>query len=221
MRRARRCVPPNPGITPRLISGCPNLAVSAATMRSQASASSMPPPSTKPFTAAMTGIGNSSSPRATPSPRAANFLPSSGDMDTMTEMSAPATNARPPAPVRIRQRTPSSARTVSRQAASSANVAGLSALRLLGRLTVRMPIAPSCSNDRLSYAISFSSVSSPVPALPMSRACEKGALRRRRAGRSVCCRSPSLSEGRKVEPCRIGRRAKEAGLLRLNTPGPP
>ncbi|KAG1304976.1 hypothetical protein G6F62_015649 [Rhizopus arrhizus] len=43
--RGRRCVPPAPGITPSLISGWPNLAVSAAMMMSHIMASSQPPPS--------------------------------------------------------------------------------------------------------------------------------------------------------------------------------
>jgi len=42
--RARRCVPPAPGIMPRLTSGWPNLALLPATRMSQHSASSHPPP---------------------------------------------------------------------------------------------------------------------------------------------------------------------------------
>lgn len=45
MHRARRWVPPAPGMTPRLISGWPNLAVGEARMISVESASSQPPPS--------------------------------------------------------------------------------------------------------------------------------------------------------------------------------
>src|SRR6516225_6747577 len=54
--RVRRCVPPMPGMTPSLISGWPNLALSAAMMRSHIMASSQPPPSAKPATAAMIGL---------------------------------------------------------------------------------------------------------------------------------------------------------------------
>ena len=39
-----RCVPPAPGMMPTRISGWPNCASSAATIRSHASASSQPPP---------------------------------------------------------------------------------------------------------------------------------------------------------------------------------
>ena len=51
--RISRCVPPEPGMTPSLISGWPNLAVSAAMMMSHIMASSQPPPSAKPATAAI------------------------------------------------------------------------------------------------------------------------------------------------------------------------
>ena len=54
--RASRCVPPAPGMTPRLISGWPNLALSAAMMKSHIMASSHPPPSAKPATAATIGL---------------------------------------------------------------------------------------------------------------------------------------------------------------------
>ena len=54
--RGRRCVPPAPGTIPRLTSGWPNFAFSAAMMMSQAMASSLPPPSAKPATAAITGF---------------------------------------------------------------------------------------------------------------------------------------------------------------------
>ena len=54
--RGRRCVPPAPGMMPSLISGWPNFALSAAMMKSHIIASSQPPPSAKPATAAITGL---------------------------------------------------------------------------------------------------------------------------------------------------------------------
>ena len=54
--RGRRCVPPAPGMMPSLISGWPNCALSAAMMKSHIIASSQPPPSAKPLTAAITGL---------------------------------------------------------------------------------------------------------------------------------------------------------------------
>ena len=44
MKRVSRWVPPAPGETPRVISGWPNLAFSAAMMKSHIIASSQPPP---------------------------------------------------------------------------------------------------------------------------------------------------------------------------------
>ena len=55
-KRVSRCVPPAPGMTPRVISGWPNFAVSAAMMVSHIIASSQPPPKAKPATAAMIGL---------------------------------------------------------------------------------------------------------------------------------------------------------------------
>ena len=54
--RVSRCVPPMPGMTPSLISGWPNFALSAAMIMSHIIASSQPPPSAKPATAAITGL---------------------------------------------------------------------------------------------------------------------------------------------------------------------
>ena len=54
--RGRRWVPPAPGMMPILISGWPNFALSAAMMKSHIMASSQPPPSAKPLTAAITGL---------------------------------------------------------------------------------------------------------------------------------------------------------------------
>ena len=54
--RVRRCEPPMPGATPSLISGWPNLALSEAMMKSAIIASSHPPPSANPLTAAIHGL---------------------------------------------------------------------------------------------------------------------------------------------------------------------
>ena len=51
-----RNVPPAPARMPRLTSGSPKDAVSAATTRSEASEISVPPPRAKPLTAAMVGL---------------------------------------------------------------------------------------------------------------------------------------------------------------------
>ena len=89
--RVRRCVPPMPGMTPSLISGWPNFALSAAMMRSHCMASSQPPPSAKPATAAITGLRARAtrSQFATKSPRNA----SRNDLSAISLMSAPAAKA--------------------------------------------------------------------------------------------------------------------------------
>ena len=59
--RVSRCEPPMPGSTPSLISGWPNFAVSAAISRSHIIASSQPPPSACPATAAIVGVRTAAS----------------------------------------------------------------------------------------------------------------------------------------------------------------
>src|SRR5215204_5526839 len=54
---------------PSLTSGCPNFACSEAIRTWQAMASSQPPPSAKPFTAATVGLGDVSKRRNTSCPR--------------------------------------------------------------------------------------------------------------------------------------------------------
>ena len=51
-----RKTPPAAAISPRLTSGKPNLARSSATTKSLANASSVPPPSAVPLTAAIVGL---------------------------------------------------------------------------------------------------------------------------------------------------------------------
>src|SRR6516165_7805808 len=52
-RRGKRCVPPPPGRTPNLTSGCPNFADSEAIRIVHAMAVSQPPPSANPLTAGL------------------------------------------------------------------------------------------------------------------------------------------------------------------------
>ena len=89
--RVSRCVPPMPGMTPSLISGWPNLALSAAMMMSHIMASSQPPPSAKPATAATTGLraraASSQSPAKLPIKASLKVL------SAISLMSAPAAKA--------------------------------------------------------------------------------------------------------------------------------
>ncbi len=73
-----RCVPANPGVSPSFTSGWPNFAVSAASRTVQAMASSQPPPSAKPLTAAMTGLPRCSMRSNTRWPSSACALAASG-----------------------------------------------------------------------------------------------------------------------------------------------
>jgi hypothetical protein len=57
-RRGSVWVPPPPGTRPTEVSGSPKVAAVLAMIRSAARASSQPPPSAYPSTAAMVGIGS-------------------------------------------------------------------------------------------------------------------------------------------------------------------
>ena len=92
-RRGSRWVPPKPGMIPRLISGWPKLADSAARRKSHAIASSQPPPKAIEFTAAMVTVRDCSIPRMNAWAESISSLPSlSGDILVNSLMSAPALN---------------------------------------------------------------------------------------------------------------------------------
>src|SRR5919106_4018263 len=121
--RGSRWVQPPPGMSPSLISGCPSCESSEATRMSHAIASSSPPPRQNPWMAATNGVRALSMrapsfwiPRAEP-PSAGGASRREGN----SEMSAPATNARSPAPLRTIARTSSSesSRTISASSSSS------------------------------------------------------------------------------------------------------
>src|SRR5580698_1319085 len=128
-------------MSPRFISGCPKRALSLATIRSHASANSRPPPSAKPLTAAMTGIGRSSKLSITRWPRREKSSPSTADIFAIAAISAPATKALSPAPVTMSTRTEGSCRTSRITRAISSSTSRLSAFSALGRFTVSVAIA--------------------------------------------------------------------------------
>ena len=74
-RLGSRMSPPAPATSPRLASGMPKVAWSAATTRSHESMISHPPARAAPFTAAMIGLGNSSLGDAGEASRAAHDGP--------------------------------------------------------------------------------------------------------------------------------------------------
>ena len=87
-----RCVPPMPGMMPSLISGWPNFALSAAMMRSHCMASSQPPPSAKPATAAITGLRACGDAMPRRAQKSAKYT-SVKLLSAISLMSAPAANA--------------------------------------------------------------------------------------------------------------------------------
>src|ERR1035438_9565208 len=125
---------------PRFTSGWPSRAVFDATRSVQASATSQPPPSAKPFTAGITGLPRVSIVSRSACPFRAKARAETGVNVRKIVTSAPAMNAFSPAPVRITPPTASSPRALSKAAASPSITSGLSALSLSGRLmvTVRM-----------------------------------------------------------------------------------
>src|SRR5580658_1327259 len=134
--RGSRCVPPYPGIIPSFTSGCPSLALSLARRIVQARASSHPPPSANPLMQAITGLPRFSIRSSTACPRCAYSLPETASCFASSPMSAPATKAFSPAPVKIATRIEVSF-LISRNAVpNSSIVAMLSALSTFGRLTV-------------------------------------------------------------------------------------
>src|SRR5581483_3310477 len=109
-RRSSNWVPPPPGTSPTVTSVSPNTAVSSATIRSQDSASSQPPPSANPCTAATTGCGSPGTAPKTPRITGRCARISASLIPARSFRSAPAQNARlPGAPLTTTARTDGSA----------------------------------------------------------------------------------------------------------------
>src|SRR5439155_4585236 len=143
--RALSVVPPPAGKSPRLTSARPNLACSAATIRSHKRASSQPPATAGPLTAATTGFGKpprwnhvkASNDVSSPSPDSRSSL--------KARRSMPAQNALSPAPVMTTARTPSSSAAPRNDSLRALIRAGLRALRASGLLRVRTSTNPTHS----------------------------------------------------------------------------
>ena len=153
MARAKRYIPPAPGNTPIFISGTPNRALSDATIKSQASANSHPPPKASPFTAAITGLGifpniSNESNRAL-----AQSLASRGSASFNSFISAPAAKALP-SPVTITTFTSSSSFKVSAAFRRSIPTAALRAFKAFGLFRRITAIPPSSFETSIfSYSI--------------------------------------------------------------------
>src|SRR5437763_1583547 len=131
MRRGMRSSAPPAATSERLTSGIPIFAPLAATIRSQASAISMPPARAKPSTAAINGLREARWVKPA-KPRSPNQADSPL---TNAPRSIPALK-KPPAPVSTPTESSSSSSSSSRAPATPAASAALTALRTSGRLSV-------------------------------------------------------------------------------------
>ena len=138
---------------PRLTSGWPNLARSDAIRIEHAIASSHPPPSAKPLTAAIEGLPMVSSRLNTPWPRSAISRPLSASFLTSSEISAPAANAFSPEPVKMTTPMASSRATSSNAAPRSDTVWALSAFSTSGRLSVTVATRSFFSSNTISLTL--------------------------------------------------------------------
>src|SRR2546428_5268938 len=181
MSRGRRTVPRSISGTPQRRQKTPKTASVAATRRSHQSASSRPPATAYPSTAAMTGFPSSmrDGPMG-PSPSSLMRLsavvhtaaPRRSWPEATAFRSAPAQNV-PPAPVRTATASASSA-SKRRNASTSAPAVGSStALRTSGRLMVTTATSPSVSNRTVLMRVSLWQASPPSsirgPALTRDR----------------------------------------------------
>src|SRR5215831_15706531 len=130
-------------MSPRLISGCPILAVSAAILSVHAMASSQPPPSAKPLMAAITGFPRFSMRSNRRCPMSEKSRPPAAVCSLSSLMSAPATKALSPAPVTMTTRRLSSAENSAIAASSSLSIARFSAFSTCGLLNVTRATARS------------------------------------------------------------------------------
>ncbi len=136
--RVRRWVPPPPGMIASVISGWPNSAVSEATIMSQSSASSQPPPSAQPETAAIIGVRTEARRRQKVSLGLSSSF-TSRSASALT--SAPAANASS-SPAMTMQPISSSASNAATASASSSRRPGERALRASGRFSRQSPTRP-------------------------------------------------------------------------------
>ncbi len=140
-------MPPAPGMIPSRISGWPILALSAANRKSQAIASSHPPPSAYPVTAAMVGTGmratrSSDRCRAGPTRLTTSWWVRSGN----SFMSAPAANTFGPP---YTTTAPMSSRAVTSAAHSSISAHTWVDSAFMGGRSIRMvPTRVSLSTSR-------------------------------------------------------------------------
>ena len=151
-------VPPAPGRIPSPVSGWPSRADSPATRRSQARASSHPPPRAQPVTAAT--VGTRSASIREKSPWWTALAASSGVRSRSSAMSAPAANTFPPAPATTRAPAAGSLSRSARAACISSTILSPMAFFFPGRFRVS---TATPSGPGGSYRISADPVMAPAP----------------------------------------------------------
>ena len=149
MMRGSNCVPPMPGKIPRVTSGTAKTAVSEATMKSESTASSQPPPMAKPSTAAITGTGQWSTLAAAASKMACWARHVSSAMPSRSFRSPPTQKALAPAPVKTTQRAVLPHWKASKQRTRSSPMAVFMALSASGRLSSTVTTWPSGEAETL------------------------------------------------------------------------
>src|SRR6476619_2587666 len=133
-------------------SGCPNLALLDAILKSQTIANSQPPPNANPLTAAMTGFSNFSILFRTDCAEEAYLSAVIGSISTMYEISAPAQKDLSPAPVIITTLMLSSTPTMSIARDSSEITSVFIALRASG-LLIRIVAMSSCGSTWIYFML--------------------------------------------------------------------
>ena len=141
--RCRSTMPPSSGRRPTRASGRPNVASSAAMMRSHPKAISRPPPSAWPLTRAMTGTSSVVRSAMPPKPPGRGAAQYSRPLAPPPFISAPAEKARSPAPVSTTARMPPSASMRVQTALSSRSAPASMALSTSGRSMVTRATWPA------------------------------------------------------------------------------
>ena len=150
-RLGMRMRPPAPAMRPRLASGMPKVACSAATTRSHESMISKPPASADPFTAAMSGLGNSRWVSPPKPPLAPMMSPPSPLLKALRSM--PALKALSPLPVTTTTQQSGSSASSSMEPDMARLTGPLMALRASGRLMVRISTCPWRSRSTSSAMV--------------------------------------------------------------------
>ncbi len=157
--RTSRGMPPQASGMPRSSSGIEKRALAAATRRSQAAASTSPPPTQWPWMRAMLIARRRSMASAICRPRSTTSA-STSVRPAASSRSKPAQKARP-SPETTTTLSPGCAFSQRAASASSRRVSGLRAFRRVERVSVRRPVAPSALTFRFSkvgIGCSFGSV---------------------------------------------------------------